>query len=115
MKMQEFYGEKQLDDVCNDPAILHFLGEKPWKFRATMLEDRWWEICRMSPFYEEILYKYIASRIMADVDARIGTNTFRYNKCNYYRSKILAKLTFGAKRVHYQHKCEEIKKVLGMH
>ncbi|MDR1232858.1 MAG: glycosyltransferase family 8 protein [Puniceicoccales bacterium] len=115
IKMQELYGGKQLNDAYNDPAILHFFGKKPWDFRTIMFDDRWWEICRMSPFYEEMLYKYIASRIMADVDARIGTNTFRYNKYNYYRSKILSKLTFGKKRTHYQRKCEEIKKVLGIH
>ncbi|MDR1232857.1 MAG: glycosyltransferase family 8 protein [Puniceicoccales bacterium] len=115
IKMQKFYGENQFDDACNDPIILHFFGKKPWDFRTIMFDDRWWEICRMSPFYEEMLYKYIASRIMADVDARIGTNTFRYNKYNYYRSKILSKLTCGKKKVHYQRKCEEIKKALGIH
>jgi lipopolysaccharide biosynthesis glycosyltransferase len=115
MKIREFYGEKQLNDACNDPIILHFAGRKPWKAYTAMFDDRWWEICRLSPFYEEVLYKYIASRVMDDVNARIGTNTFRYNKYNYYRSKILSKLTFGKKRAHYQRKCEEIKKVLGMH
>jgi lipopolysaccharide biosynthesis glycosyltransferase len=97
-KIQEFYGKKQLRDACNNPVILHFVGAKPWKSHTAMFYDRWWEICRLSPFYEEIFRKYIAY---------CGS---RYNKYNYHRNVILSKLTFGKKRAHYQRKCEEIKK-----
>ncbi|MDR0742555.1 MAG: hypothetical protein LBE98_03775 [Puniceicoccales bacterium] len=51
---------------------------------------------------------------MVDVDATVRAKVFRYNKCNYYRCKILSKLTFGKKKAQYQHKCEEIKKALGI-
>jgi lipopolysaccharide biosynthesis glycosyltransferase len=102
IKIQEFYGEKQLYDACSDPVIVHFFGEKPWQSNAAMFDDRWWEICRLSPFYEEVLRKYISY-----CDSR-------YNKYNYYRNVILSKLTWGKKRVHYQRRYEEIKKVLGI-
>ncbi|MDR2603639.1 MAG: glycosyltransferase family 8 protein, partial [Puniceicoccales bacterium] len=111
IKMQEFYGEKQLNDAYKDPIILHFFGRKPWKTHATMFDDRWWEVCRLSPFYEEVLCKYIASRVIVDIDYN---HPFRYNKCNYYRCKIFSKLTCGKKKAHYQRKCEKIKKVLGI-
>jgi lipopolysaccharide biosynthesis glycosyltransferase len=122
-KMKEFYGEKQFGEACNDPLILHFAGRKPWETHVSTLDYRWWEICRLSPFYEEMLYKYTASMVMADIDAKIDAVrrecnrncTPGYNKCNYYRCIILSKLTFGKKKAHYQHKCEEIKKVLGIH
>jgi lipopolysaccharide biosynthesis glycosyltransferase len=121
-KMKEFYGEKQFGEACNDPLILHFAGGKPWKSPTAMFDNRWWEICRLSPFYEEILYRYIASRVIADIDAKIDArcrecihSALGYSKCNYYRCIILSKLTFGKKKAHYQHKCEEIKKVLGIH
>ncbi|MDR2628647.1 MAG: glycosyltransferase family 8 protein [Puniceicoccales bacterium] len=120
VKIQKFYGEKHLHDACNDPVIIHFTGEKPWQSPTKMLDNKWWEICRLSPFYEEILCKYIESRVMAVIDARMAVvdvrcRAFRYNKYTYYRCKILSKLTFGKKRTHYQHKCEEIKKALGIH
>ncbi|MDR0693312.1 MAG: glycosyltransferase family 8 protein [Puniceicoccales bacterium] len=115
IKIQEFHGEKQLNDACNDLVILHFAGGKPWKFPETMFDDRWWEICRQSPFYEEVFGKYITSRVLADVDAIIERKSFRYSKCNYYRCVILSKLTCGKKKAHYQRRCKEIKKVLGIH
>jgi lipopolysaccharide biosynthesis glycosyltransferase len=102
IKIQEFHGEKQLNDACNDPVILHFVGVKPWIFPTTMFDYRWWEICRQSPFYEEIFRKHI-----------LGCGS-RYSKNNYYRCVILSKLTWGKKRVHYQRRYEEIKKVLGI-
>ncbi len=43
-----------------NPAIIHYSGErKPWFYPDEDFADIWWEYARKTPFYEEILKRYI--------------------------------------------------------
>ncbi|MDR1891114.1 MAG: hypothetical protein LBQ23_02955, partial [Puniceicoccales bacterium] len=104
IKYENFFGKQQLEDACSDPVVVHFAGFKPWQDPSTIFADKWWELCRVTPFYEEILYKCILKNVIVTQRKR--------SKLNYCRCKALSKLTFGKKRAHYERKGAEIKKVL---
>ena len=86
------YDKSFLDDYFkakNQPSIIHYAGtEKPWHNPALFLHDKFWQMARKSPFYEEIIYD--------NYNKKLKLLTYKddiYRK--YLCSKILSKLTFG--------------------
>jgi lipopolysaccharide biosynthesis glycosyltransferase len=67
--LEASFTEDQLREARDNPCILHFAGTKPWAKPASILHsDTWWEYARQTPFYEEILYKNIAIKVLQDLD-----------------------------------------------
>ena len=51
----------EINEAYNRPIITHYAAEdKPWKCVDCALADRWWKYARLSPFYNQILAKYIS-------------------------------------------------------
>lgn len=89
--------------ACKNPYIVHYASEiKPWNNPEIDLADLWWKYARLTPFYEEVLYKDIKI-VIHDL---INYPKIRFN---YYRCKILSKITLGKRRRHYKIKRQELK------
>ena len=98
----------------NLPFIIHYAGEnKPWKNPAWKFSDIWWKYAKMTPFYEEILYKNLKLQI-SNFDGNTAKEILNYskNKLRYWRYKLLSHITFGKIHEHYKQKKKELKKRL---
>lgn len=96
------------------PKIIHFDGEKKvWQHPEACKAEYWWKYARMTPFYEEILYKNLKLQI-PDFDGNTAKEILNYskNKFRYWRYKLLSKITFGNMRKHYKRKKKDLKKRL---
>lgn len=96
------------------PKIIHFDGEKKvWQHPEFNKAEYWWRYARMTPFYEEILYKNLKLQI-PNFDGNAAKEILNYskNKLRYWRYKLLSKVTFGKMRKHYKNKKKELKKRL---
>ena len=92
--------------------ILHFDGDlKPWSsLTSNIMDDIWWQYARQTPFYEEILcgkFKNLAEPNNNEILRDIAN--FSKNRFSYYRSKLLANLTWGKKKEHYKEKKRKLK------
>lgn len=112
-------------DSRNNPYIIHYAGsKKPWHNAALEMADYWWKYARQTPFYEEILYKNlkIGSTVQnitqqitqqitktADNDLIKEVASYSKNRFDYYRSKLLSKVTIGKLRKHYKNKKKKLK------
>lgn len=94
--------------------IMHYCGDpKPWQSQNynNRLNDLWWQYARQTPFYEEILAKYISS-VQAFIPLKqmlIDSFSYKKNRFKYYRYKILSKITFGKMRKKYKQKRKDMK------
>lgn len=102
------YREDYLNALEN-PAIIHYTSSrKPWYSPKEILAEVFWKYARMTPFYEEILFKNIKG-------ATISLSQYKYlfNRrkiyWNYYRCKLLVNFTFGKLRKHYKEKKHKLK------
>ena len=44
------------------PKVMHWIGpNKPWNNPEILKGYKWWELARRTPYYEEILGRYIAA------------------------------------------------------
>jgi lipopolysaccharide biosynthesis glycosyltransferase len=83
------------------PKILHFAGkDRPWITPgASKYSAIWWKYVRKTPFYENIIYKYIAEASKALIDSD-------KNKKKYKKYRLLAALLpikkFRKKREKYK-------------
>jgi lipopolysaccharide biosynthesis glycosyltransferase len=96
-----------------DPYMIHFTanGKKPWINPALQKSDIWWEYARMTPFYEEILYKNLRQQQPNMYQVKNAIN-YKKNRLRYWRYKILSKITFGATRKKYKGKRKAFKEKL---
>ena len=100
---------------CKKPKILHYIFvDKPWKCPENPHAETWWHYARMTPFYEEILFKNLNSRnrnANNAIDLTLVRETANYlkNKITYWRYRLLSKITFGKKRRKYKQKRKELK------
>jgi lipopolysaccharide biosynthesis glycosyltransferase len=115
--IEEFPAELYSDYLINytNPSIIHYCSlHKPWKEPRLALADYWWHYARMTPFYEEILYKNIKQsqpQSQPNITREMLGNIFNYTKIKhkYWRYKILSKITFGKKRKKYKQKKKDMK------
>lgn len=109
----------QFKSAQSDPYILHFtaIGIKPWLNPALDKAHYFWKYARLTPFYEEILYRNLKVKIeppqidFSPVKAALSLTT---DKIKYWRYKLLSKITFGKKRKKYKRKRKELKDRLKM-
>ena len=95
------------------PIIIHFTSsKKPWKYPALKYADIWWQYARQTPFYEEIIYSNLKkTSALTDNTKELLRDVLNYpkNRFNYYRCKLLSKITFGKLRKHYKDKKKKLK------
>lgn len=94
-----------------DFSILHYDGDlKPWQTLTAnnYLSDLWWKYAKRSPFYEELLLGCIQRS--CNRSPLLLRNALNYSKFlrNYYRCKVLSKITWGKTRRHYQQKRDSL-------
>ena len=106
----------EYEQSSKNPKIIHYAGAtKPWQNPSLPMADIWWKYARLTPFYEEIIYKNLSqnrnislpqnppSLLMKDVIQR------RKNRLKYYKYKLLSKITFGKVRKKYKQKKKMLK------
>lgn len=57
--LENLFGINELEEAVRKPAIIHYLtNEKPWECLDIDYADKWWEICKITRFYQEFLGHY---------------------------------------------------------
>lgn len=110
--------KKCMQNIEN-PLIIHYTSQiKPWNTPNQHLAEYFWKYARISPFYEEILYKNIEKiqqskneQILQKKYIPLIVDAINYtaNKLKYWRYKLLSKITFGKKRKKYKQKRKDLK------
>lgn len=60
MPVQNYLVEEEKKEAFDEPVIIHWAGyRKPWIYSDTNYSEYFWKYARMTPFYEEIIYKNI--------------------------------------------------------
>ncbi|MDR1254018.1 MAG: glycosyltransferase family 8 protein [Oscillospiraceae bacterium] len=49
--------EKEWNEAWNDPFIIHYAGDKPWK-ASIKFEEKWWEYAQKTPCWDAIKEEY---------------------------------------------------------
>jgi len=111
-----------LNDISDykNAKILHFCSKfKPWnKSDKNLWDIYWWQYARKSPFYEMILKdlynknQLVVNNYTADMSVVKEMIHYSKNRFNYYRCKLLSKITLGKLRKHYKKKRKELKSKL---
>ena len=96
-------------DAQEHPYIIHFTGQglKPWLKPGYSYSHLFWQYARQTPFYEEILYQNISALSLHNTNSKqLLQQIVNRHKIlrQYYRCKILSKITWGNKRRHYKQK-----------
>lgn len=52
----ELFGTTAVDEVLDEPAIIHYAGNKPWETAECFYYDRWWQAYRASPGFDRDFY-----------------------------------------------------------
>ncbi len=99
----------------DDPYIVHFTGQgvKPWLRPDWSYSHLFWQYARETPFYEEILYQNISALPAHNTNSKqlLQQLANRHKiSLQYYRCKILSKITWGKKRQHYKQKRDALHK-----
>lgn len=111
----------QLEKAQKKTYIIHFtaVGCKPWLNPTLNRSHLFWHYARMTPFYEEILYKNLKvfpapgnSYNPTDLNLLCDAFNYRKNRLKYLRYKLLSKITFGKLRKKYKRKKKELKQKL---
>ena len=96
-----------------DPFIIHYAAQpKPWNNLQADFGDKFWEITRNSPYYEQLLLKDLSSKNLNKFLIKNYSPIFKYlvdfslcmEKLKYKRLSFLSKVTFGNKKKHYKNK-----------
>lgn len=123
-----------LDDRAEagkNTVIYRWAGpQKPWANAKCNHTHLFWKYARLSPFYEEILYKNLKVssvqnitqhiRQVADIALLRNINNYSNNRFNYYRNMMLTVITFGKLRQYYaqranayKEKIQSVRKIWG--
>lgn len=91
--------------------ILHFCSaQKPWNKNSmyTLADIYWWQYAKKTPYYEMLLLDLNNTQLNKKEKKVFNILKLINNKKkiirNYYRTKILSRITFGKKKKHYQEK-----------
>ena len=118
--VDEYYlPEEVRTEYCNarlKPAIIHYCGGLCFQYKIFPdMGYLFWHYARMSPFYEEILaikLKAVNAITVEDFNSSIilrAVYNFKKNCLQYWRCKILYKLTKGKLKQHYLVKKDKLK------
>ena len=98
--------------LSGDIKIIHYATYiKPWQNPYLPWAHIWWNVARKTPFYEEILYQNISALSPHNTDSKqLLKQLANRHKIlrQYYRCKILSKITCGNKRKHYKQKRDKL-------
>lgn len=116
MPVQTYLNETQKTEAFQSPIVIHWAGRrKPWINPGYPYGDKFWYYARMTPFYEEIIYKNLKSTFSSKLN-NFGNKEmlkdiveYGKNKFNYYRCRILCNFTLGSLRKHYKEKKKDLK------
>ena len=68
MPVQNYLVEKEKKEAFNNPVIIHWAGyRKPWIYSDANYSEYFWKYARMTPFYEEIIYR----NVLEEVDKKL--------------------------------------------
>ncbi len=109
-----FEDKFEYDNISGIPFILHYYGtRKPWVMPTVSYADVWWRYARNLSIYEELLFNLNLTTIL---EAKHLSNNERallksYNNfvLDYWRVKLLAKITRGQKKSNYLNKKKVLK------
>lgn len=106
------------DDIKKTPAIIHYTSHvKPWNELHHTFSSIWWCYAKKSPFYEMIIQNLCKTnnknttiiKQVPDISMMRDVANYSKNRFNYYRCKLLSKITFGKIRKHYKDKKKKLK------
>lgn len=111
---------QELTLVKENPKIIHYSGPwKPWFYPDEEFAGIWWQYAKQTPFYELIIKRMTENTIKTsnDINKKINFNIFavrHYKKIclNYWRTKLLSKVTVGKTRKHYIDKRNKLKELI---
>lgn len=92
--------KKTAIDALDNPVIIHYTSTKPWVEIRTKRALDFWEIAKLTPFYDELkiaLYQTLS-----------GSESL------LIKNKILSKLRFGKKRAKYKQRVLEIQEKINI-
>ena len=91
--------------IYKQEGIIHFATfEKPWLCPHLPLAEIWWQYARLTPFYEEIIYRNAKEWSSITYEEKKLLKKEDYFKFKYFKYKILCFLSFGKKHVYYKEK-----------
>ncbi|WP_199751094.1 hypothetical protein, partial [Brachyspira aalborgi] len=62
--------EEEKKEAFNNPVIIHWAGfMKPWIYSDANYSEYFWKYARMTPFYEDIIYR----NVLEEVNKKINT------------------------------------------
>ena len=120
--MSDYIRTKYL--AVKNPKILHFADrEKPWFYPDEDYAAVWWDIAKKTPYYELII-KNMFEQSLKNTISLIEQNNlatqmnisavrnYHKNCLQYWRVKLLSKLTFGNTKKHYIEKRARLKDMI---
>lgn len=111
------------EKAAQDPYILHFTGcgLKPWLNPSLENSEYFWTYARLTPFYEEILFRHTVNSQPTTI-TQTGKSVTADDKVNMLRLRIkkafysyLAKLTWGGLHKKYKEKRKKYKEQIKKH
>lgn len=94
------------------PHLIHYASfTKPWNYPSMDFASVWWQYARQTPFYEELLMRTTNFHVRQSIKKIEGKVAYMQRKSifwDYYRCKILSKITWGNKRKHYKQKRDKL-------
>lgn len=98
-------------NALENPKFLHYCSsQKAWHTPGAPKAHHFWQYARQTPFYEEIIYRNILRQAQAEMPKPLPDDNKPLLFGQYYRCKILSKITWGKKRRHYKQKRDELHK-----
>jgi lipopolysaccharide biosynthesis glycosyltransferase len=95
-------GKKEAIEALDYPVVLHYTGRKPWKDCLAKRAVDFWEIARLTPFFDELKTEY-------HINERL---TLSKLKSKFIRYNILSKVLMGKTRDKYKHKLNDVEEKL---
>lgn len=113
----EFYYPKETSETYKKdsyPLIIHYTSPiKPWNDPKRELADKFWLHARQTPFYEEILFRSIATQKLGIDYSEIAASVNRKDCLSQLRKyKLCTLFLWGSKRRHYKQKVKNLKQLL---
>lgn len=91
--------------IDKQKGIIHYATfEKPWLCPHLSLAEIWWQYARLTPFYEEIIYRNAKNWSNIRYDDKKLLEKEKYFKLKYLKYKVFSTLSFGKKRAYYKEK-----------
>lgn len=99
-----FLSKDERDNIFKNAEIIHYLcALKPWLAPEYYFSDVFWRYATKTPFYEEILSRYIDYKIK-NVSYKAKKKAYKKSKLKKIYYYIKYKFSFGEAKQHYKRK-----------